>query len=338
MKALLRALTALAVLALGLVGAAPASADTSLLGPAPLTVSLTFDDGFASQVDAVKLLSKHDLNGTFYIINGLVDTNRYLTWEQITRIAAAGNEIGGHTVTHPHLDKLPYAQAKAEICDNRATLLALGFQVTNFAYPYGSSSADNEKQAKECGYNSARDVSGLVNAQNGGCLDCELSNPVPPTNPYRVLANSSTTDDLAGLKRYVTQAQASGSGWVPLIFHRFCATPEACAEEKKTDDEWISLTDFDALLTWLTAQPGVVVKTMQQVVGGIVQPSVGTPTAASLTAFKTVNQPAPLSQTAAIRPLGVPIGQTQVLLGGIGAAVIIAGTYRLARRGRRYVG
>jgi peptidoglycan/xylan/chitin deacetylase (PgdA/CDA1 family) len=313
--------------------ATPAAADTPRV-----TVSLTFDDGFATQAAAAQELAQHGLHGTFYLINGLVGYGDYLTWTQIKALAAAGNEIGGHTVTHPHLNQLPYAQAKAEICDNRATLLALGFAVTDFAYPYGSPSAENKLAAKACGYNSARDVSGLVDAQSGECLDCALANPVPATDPYRVRGNSSTTDSLTGVEQYVRQAlDQPGTSWVPLIFHRFCTSAAACAKEK--GDEYMSLSDFGALLDWLAQQPEVDVRTVQQVVGGAVQPSVGTPTAASLRAF--TSPPAStgsISQAVAFRPFGLPIGQAQVLLGGAASAVLVLGVYRVAFRRRRYVG
>ncbi|TQS45049.1 polysaccharide deacetylase family protein [Cryptosporangium phraense] len=318
----MRAFLLAVALVLLLLPAAPASA-----APGTLTVSLTFDDGFKSQADAAQVLAKHRMNGTFYVINGLVGYGDYLSWADIDALAAQGNEIGGHTVTHPHLDQLPYAQAKAEICDNRATLLARGYRVTSFAYPYGSPSADNERQAAECGYNSARDVSGLVDAENASCLDCALANPVPPADLFRIRGNSSTTDHLAGVEQYVTQAlQHPGASWVPLIFHRFCTS--ACASEK--GDEYMSIADFDRLLTWLAQQPGVVVRTVQQVVGGPVRPSVGTPTPDRVA-------PAAVSDAVAWRPFDVPIGQEQVLVGGLVVAVCAVGVFRLSRRGRRYV-
>ncbi len=62
-------------------------------------VSLTFDDGLASQLDtAIPMLDKADMRGTFYL-------NPRDNWERDLAIwkptATAGHELGNHTVTHP---------------------------------------------------------------------------------------------------------------------------------------------------------------------------------------------------------------------------------------------
>ncbi len=64
-------------------------------------VSLTFDDGRTSQQNAGAILAAHGVHGTFYIISGDLGTSNYfMTLDQVRALAAAGNEIGGHTL-HP---------------------------------------------------------------------------------------------------------------------------------------------------------------------------------------------------------------------------------------------
>src|SRR5262249_29854674 len=70
------------------------------LPPRPTDVSLTFDDGTASQYRAASILSSHGVHGTYYIPSGDIDAGGpgEMTWQQISDLAAAGNDIGGHTV------------------------------------------------------------------------------------------------------------------------------------------------------------------------------------------------------------------------------------------------
>ncbi len=55
--------------------------------------------------------------------------------------AGGGHEIGGHTLTHVDLVTVPATEARRQICDDRAALVAMGFPVTSFAYPFGSTDA-----------------------------------------------------------------------------------------------------------------------------------------------------------------------------------------------------
>lgn len=62
---------------------------------------------------------------------------------QVCALHAAGMDIGGHTVSHPILARLPDAAAEREIRGSRAELEALiGAPVTLFAYPNGQPDGD----------------------------------------------------------------------------------------------------------------------------------------------------------------------------------------------------
>src|SRR5919206_4620376 len=79
--------------------------------PAPpaakTVVSLTFDDGQASQYSTLSMLSAHGMAGTYYINSALVGSSAYyMTWPQLQELDRAGNEIGGHTLHHVNLMKL----------------------------------------------------------------------------------------------------------------------------------------------------------------------------------------------------------------------------------------
>jgi hypothetical protein len=68
-------------------------------------VSLTFDDGSVYEYAGFDILRSHRMNGTFlhqHRAGGLL--GYYMTWSQVEALAAAGNEIAGHTLhtRQPH--------------------------------------------------------------------------------------------------------------------------------------------------------------------------------------------------------------------------------------------
>jgi peptidoglycan/xylan/chitin deacetylase (PgdA/CDA1 family) len=238
--------------------------------PSPLTgttiVSLTFDDTLADQYQVGELLAARGLVATFYVNSPRLLSSSYMTLDQVRTLHQQGNEIGGHTLGHVNLTTLSEADITRQVCDDRNALLAAGFPVTSFAYPY---SADNETVravVKNCGYNSARDGGGLLSPS---CSSCPAANAIPPLDPYRLRTNSSvqSTTTLADLQRWVTQAEENGGGFVPITFHHVC---DGCSSNG------ISPALFAEFLDWLAprAAQGTEVATVHQVIGGEVKPPV----------------------------------------------------------------
>ncbi|MDQ0031463.1 peptidoglycan/xylan/chitin deacetylase (PgdA/CDA1 family) [Arthrobacter bambusae] len=249
--------------------APPVAPLAETIAPNNTVVSLTFDDGFASVEAAGTALARHNMHGTFYIPTGLVDQPGRLTWTQIDALQAAGNEIGGHTVNHWHLDKLDQPEQARQICDDRVALAAHGLRVTSFAYPFDGFKAETETIVKNCGYNSARSEGGFVGSCESVCPYAESS---PADDPYKVRTASPvvTTTRLSDIEQQITDAATHGGGWVPLVFHDVC---DACS------DMAISPADFETLLNWIQSKAGsgMAVQTVAQVVGGNVQPVVSGP-------------------------------------------------------------
>jgi peptidoglycan/xylan/chitin deacetylase (PgdA/CDA1 family) len=230
---------------------------------AQTVVSLTFDDAIQNQfANARPILATHGMHGTFFINTGLVAKNEcYMTWPQVSSVAADGNEIAGHTVSHPHLNSISAAQDRSEVCDSATTLRSRSFKVTSFAYPHGEGAKNSAvlQALKDCGYTSARKVSGLASRDCGNCPDAET---IPPVNKYAILSNDWLDSPLtvSELQRYVTQAEQNGGGWVPLMFHDICS----CGASS------ISASDFSKFLDWLKARAvlGTVVATQNDVMTG----------------------------------------------------------------------
>jgi peptidoglycan/xylan/chitin deacetylase (PgdA/CDA1 family) len=127
-------------------------------------VVVTFDDGFADTAEvAAPLLAERGIVSTVYVTSGFVEGgrspggDRMLTWDQVRALAADGHEIGAHSHTHPQLDLLPAALARAEILRSKQLLEdALGgASVPSFAYPHGYQTPRIRAQVAAAGFSSA---------------------------------------------------------------------------------------------------------------------------------------------------------------------------------------
>jgi peptidoglycan/xylan/chitin deacetylase (PgdA/CDA1 family) len=253
-------------LATGLqVGQSASAAGTNTL------VTLTFDDGSASQYSTLSMLASRGMTGTYYINSALVGSSSYyMTWPQIHALADAGNEIGGHTLHHTNLTRVDLATAQREVCDDRQSLLNQGFSpVVSFAYPEAATNATAEQVVQQCGYTTGRGV-GNINSGNV-CGGCPYAETIPPGDAFALdtpePAVSGTT--LSQLQSYVTGAETHGGGWVVLVFHGIC--DNGCAGTNS-----LSPSTFTAFLDWLQPRSanGTVVRTVAQVMGAPVPPGI----------------------------------------------------------------
>ena len=108
-------------------------------------LSISFDDARPSQLDnGVEILARYGLTGTFYVLPEMV-RSRLGDWK---RVAAAGHEIGNHTVSHPCSGNFafsrrnPLEQYTLErmerdelLAGNDAIEELLGVRPRTFAYP-----------------------------------------------------------------------------------------------------------------------------------------------------------------------------------------------------------
>src|SRR5260370_3237721 len=162
-------------------------------GTVATIVSLTFDDGSASEYWALAQLQQYGMAGTFYVNSARVGTSSYyMTWSQIHDLYNAGNEIGGHTAMHVNLPQTDPVEAERQICDDRVNLLNQGFQPTDVAYPFGAYSSSIEQMVAASGYNSRRTTVNGVNA-------------VPPQDPYTI-AEGATSSNLSDYENAVLNA------------------------------------------------------------------------------------------------------------------------------------
>jgi len=224
----------LACALLVLTGAAAASA-------APPVVTLGFDDGTATQYEHRSLLSERGIPATFYVNTGKLGQPGYMTWDHVSTLAAEGHEIGGHTLNHAHLAGLPMDRQRAEICDDRAELVARGYAALSFAYPHGADDGSALSIVESCGYRWARTTRGI---DWPSCDVCAES--LPPRRPFATRAlQANATVSSADLQHAVKNAQDTRGAWLQLVFHDVC---DDC------DFHGMPAATLASFLDWLSAE------------------------------------------------------------------------------------
>ena len=116
------------------------------------TICLTFDDGFADNHSVVlPMLADRQIRATFFVCSGFVDrrvniSSRFvsyrglsaMSWTQVRELAAAGMEIGCHTLTHPVLAALTTEDQEREMAGAKHEIESqIGNAVVSFAIPFG---------------------------------------------------------------------------------------------------------------------------------------------------------------------------------------------------------
>ncbi len=149
------------------VTAAELAAEAGGGAPPPGLVALTFDDGMEDNHSVLlPLLREYGLPATVYVSTGLIGKPnpwiaesagaRMMTEAELRELAAAGVEIGAHTVTHPDLSQLPYEDCLREMADSRAELQRISGQpVGTFAYPFCRYGDAAVRAARDAGFDAA---------------------------------------------------------------------------------------------------------------------------------------------------------------------------------------
>jgi peptidoglycan/xylan/chitin deacetylase (PgdA/CDA1 family) len=149
--------------------------------PARRTVVITFDDAYHSVIDrALPILSQFGLPATVFTVTGFADSDDPMTWpgidgwlggpyepelapmswDELGQLAAAGWEVGSHTVTHPRLTTLDDAKLAEELTRSREVCSErTGTECRSLAFPYGDYDDRVVAATKEAGYSAAATLS-----------------------------------------------------------------------------------------------------------------------------------------------------------------------------------
>jgi peptidoglycan/xylan/chitin deacetylase (PgdA/CDA1 family) len=151
--------------------------DAVLNPSAPRTLSITFDDAFASVKElAYPILASLGLSATVFVPTEYVTEAKPLawegmehwaqteyaseltpmSWEELGSLHEAGWEIGSHTRTHPRLTRVDDVRLEMELTSSREECArALGHPCDTIAYPYGDVDERVADHTRRAGYRAA---------------------------------------------------------------------------------------------------------------------------------------------------------------------------------------
>ncbi|MFJ9892396.1 polysaccharide deacetylase family protein [Streptomyces sp. NPDC091280] len=111
-------------------------------------VFLTIDDGENKDPAFLRMMDELKIPYTAFLSNYLVKDD----YGYFRKMQAQGHTINNHTLTHPYLPGLSYAEQKREICGMQDIMKKqFGKAPTVFRPPYGNYNHDTLVAAKSCG-------------------------------------------------------------------------------------------------------------------------------------------------------------------------------------------
>lgn len=131
-------------------------------------IAITFDDGYRDNLTtALPLLEKFNLPMTLFVVAGFVDSDGYLSGEDLQEISSHQLiTIGAHGLWHRHFNRLSHDEARFELTESKRLLEeTIKRPVDLMAWPYGECNAQLEQLAGECGYRAAWSVWKGTNAR-----------------------------------------------------------------------------------------------------------------------------------------------------------------------------
>ncbi|MBD2716444.1 polysaccharide deacetylase family protein [Hymenobacter sp. BT646] len=191
-------------------------------------VVLTFDDAALSHATYVApLLRQYGFGATFFVCEfrepAFADKTKYMSWAQIRQLHRQGFEVGSHTLTHRHVNRLTQEQLGAELdsIEGRCHSNRIPRPVT-FAYP---------------GYDTAPVATTLLPARGYHLARAGGSRPYDPVtdNPLLIPSFSTSGPDTAKVLPALRQAQNGRIvvltvHGVPDVAHDWVSTPPALFE------------------------------------------------------------------------------------------------------------
>jgi peptidoglycan/xylan/chitin deacetylase (PgdA/CDA1 family) len=137
----------------------------------PRSVTITFDDGYASVLAARESLARVGFPGTVFVVTRFVETGEplefpgidqwrsthpeelaSLTWQELELLRAEGWEIGSHTVSHALLPAVDDELLEYELVESRRTIESVLGTCETLAYPYGVADERVASAADRAGY------------------------------------------------------------------------------------------------------------------------------------------------------------------------------------------
>lgn len=123
--------------------------------PSKRRIAVTFDDGLQDVYEtAYPFLKEKSIPFTVFIVTDFLDTEGYITTENLKEMASDGLvTIGSHGVTHKNLNSLSYEEQKNELAESKRIIEGIiGKSINAFAFSHGQYNKDTLKLMKDYDY------------------------------------------------------------------------------------------------------------------------------------------------------------------------------------------
>lgn len=171
-------------------------------------LSLTFDDGWESAyLSAVPLLARYNYAATFYLTPSALDTQSFMSSDDVNRLAKSGHELASHGYGHMDFTTIDTPQLSMQL-SRAADYFREVHQMpkVNFSVPFGGTDSQVEYVARQY-YTSLRTTEDGINTRQN-------------LNRYHLLVlyiGKNTPPDK--LQSLINDTQAL-NGWLILVYHR----------------------------------------------------------------------------------------------------------------------
>ena len=100
---------------------------------------VSFDDGDQSNYAlGLRLLEKHSVRATFFVIAGRIGSHGFMTWSELRQLVALGHQVQSHGWSHRPLTNRSDVELRDELDRSKRTLEDhLGTSVDAISVPYG---------------------------------------------------------------------------------------------------------------------------------------------------------------------------------------------------------
>ncbi len=137
-------------------------------------LAFTFDDGMKNCLRAAAILEEFGARACFFVCPAIVGERseptiqsfcrdqlelrhpvEFMTWDDLHWLRQRGHEIGGHTMSHPHLNQLSPEHAANEVRQSREVIVKHMGDARHFAWTYGRFNDCTPQVVREvyaCGY------------------------------------------------------------------------------------------------------------------------------------------------------------------------------------------
>ena len=170
-------------------------------------VTTSWDDGDPRDTRLGELLESRGLKGTFYIpLLGYL-RRPTLAPPQIRELAAAGFEIGAHSVSHKSLTRfkrVEEVEKEVRVCKDELEQI-IGEEVPMFCYPNGRYNAEIIRAVKRAGYKGARTTQMLSVTTKFDHFEMPTTVQAYPHRSSNYIKDLGRARNLSGLWRFTTQ-------------------------------------------------------------------------------------------------------------------------------------